>query len=247
MSKKTNKKRNSLLGVSNAKTSKGEEIGVMTGILYLAPHTIAGRNVCPFASKGCAVACLYSAGRGAFNSIQRARIAKTNLFHFSPRAFVEMLAIDIAALAKKAEKAGMIAAVRLNGTSDLPWENLKGDLGVSLMERFPQVTFYDYSKNPSRAIAYGLGKLPSNYHLTFSRSESNAAAVLAVLDTACNVAAVFDTKKGAALPATWAGREVIDGDITDVRFWDKAGVIVGLRAKGGAGKADESGFVISTK
>jgi hypothetical protein len=247
MSKQTNKKRNSLLGVSNAKTSKGEEIGVMTGILYLAPHTIAGRNVCPFASIGCTIACLYKAGRGMFNSVQKARIAKTKLFHFSPRAFVEMLAIDIATLVKKAEKAGMIAAVRLNGTSDLPWENLKGELGISLMERFPQVTFYDYTKNPSRAIAYGLGKLPSNYHVTFSRSESNASAVLSVIDTTCNVAAVFDTKKGEPLPSTWAGREVIDGDITDVRFWDKSGVIVGLRAKGKSGKADESGFVISTK
>ena len=241
------KKRNSLLGVSNAKTSKGEELGVMTGILYLAPHSIAGRNVCAFASLGCIAACLYKAGRGMFNSVQRARIAKTELFHRNPRAFVEMLAIDIAALARKAERMGMTAAVRLNGTSDLPWENLKGDLGLSLMERFPDIQFYDYTKNPSRAIAYGTGKLPSNYHITFSRSESNAAAVLSVLNTTANVAAVFDTKKGKALPTTWAGREVIDGDVTDIRFWDKSGVIVGLRAKGKSAKNDKSGFIISTK
>lgn len=244
--KKANKK-NSLLGVSNAKTSKGEELGVMTGILYLAPHTIAGRNICPHASTGCAMACLYGAGRGAFNSVQKARIAKTNLFHASPRAFVERLAQDIASLQRKAQKKGMTIAIRLNGTSDLPWENLKGDLGLSLMERFPDVQFYDYTKNPSRAIAYGTGKLPTNYHITFSRSESNAAAVLSVLDTTCNIAAVFDTKKGEPLPATWAGREVIDGDITDVRFFDKTGVIVGLRAKGNSAKKDTSGFIINTK
>jgi len=244
---KTTQKRNSLLGVSNAKTSKGEDLGVLTGILYLAPHTIAGKNLCPFASAGCAAACLYSAGRGAFNSVQRARIAKTKLFHSNPRAFVEMLALDIAALERKAIKAGMIPAVRLNGTSDLPWENLKGDLGISLMERFPSVQFYDYTKNPSRAIAYGQGKMPTNYHITFSRSESNAHAVLSVIDTVANVAAVFDTRKGEPLPATWAGRKVIDGDLTDIRFWDETSVIIGLRAKGNAGKADESGFVISTK
>jgi hypothetical protein len=239
--------RNSLLGVSNAKTSKGEELGVLTGILYLAPHTIAGRNTCPFASKGCAAACLYQAGRGAFNSVQKARIAKTQLFHADPRAFVEMLAEDIAALERKARKLGMVAAVRLNGTSDLPWENLKGELGVSLMDRFPGVQFYDYTKNPNRAIAYGTGKMPTNYSITFSRSESNAGAVLEVLNTTANIAAVFDTKKGGPLPSTWAGREVIDGDLTDIRFWDKSNVIVGLRAKGNAGKQDESGFVISTK
>lgn len=238
-------KRTSLLGISNAKTSKGETLGIMTGILYLAPHSIAGRNVCPFASKGCAAACLYSAGRGAFNSAQLARIAKTNLFHASPRAFVEMLAVDIAALERKANKAGMIPAVRLNGTSDLPWENLKGELGVSLMERFPGVNFYDYTKNPARAISYGKGKLPTNYNITFSRSESNLGAVLDVLDTVTNVAVVFDTRKGEPLPETWAGRKVIDGDLTDVRFYDPSGVVVGLRAKGNSGKADASGFVIS--
>ena len=86
----TTTKRNSLLGISNAKTSKGEDLGVLTGILYLAPHTIGGKNLCPFASAGCAAACLYSAGRGAFNSVQRARIAKTKLFHTNPRAFVEI-------------------------------------------------------------------------------------------------------------------------------------------------------------
>ena len=243
----TTTKRNSLLGISNAKTSKGEDLGVLTGILYLAPHTIGGKNLCPFASAGCAAACLYSAGRGAFNSVQRARIAKTKLFHADPRAFVEMLSLDIAALERKAIKLGMVAAVRLNGTSDLPWENLKGEIGVSLMERFPSVQFYDYTKNPSRAIAYGQGKMPTNYHVTFSRSEANSGAVLSVIDTVANVAAVFDTKKGQPLPATWAGRKVIDGDITDIRFWDETNVIVGLRAKGSMGKADESGFVISTK
>ena len=158
-----------------------------------------------------------------------------------------MLALDIAALERKAIKLGMVAAVRLNGTSDLPWENLKGEIGVSLMERFPSVQFYDYTKNPSRAIAYGQGKMPVNYHVTFSRSEANSGAVLSVIDTVANVAAVFDTKKGQPLPATWAGRKVIDGDITDIRFWDETNVIVGLRAKGSMGKADESGFVISTK
>ena len=89
--------------------------------------------------------------------------------------------------------------------------------------------------------------MPVNYHVTFSRSEANSGAVLSVIDTVANVAAVFDTKKGQPLPATWAGRKVIDGDITDIRFWDETNVIVGLRAKGSMGKADESGFVISTK
>ena len=43
-----------LLTFQNAKTSKGEEMGYLTGILYMAPADIVnGINVCPFASDGC--------------------------------------------------------------------------------------------------------------------------------------------------------------------------------------------------
>lgn len=233
-----------LLGVSNAKTSKGESLGIMTGILYLAPHTVAGRNVCPFASKGCAASCLYTAGRGGFNSVQEARIRKTRDFFASPKRFVETLAEDVERLRRKADKQGLRPAVRLNGTADIPWENLGGQIGRNLMERFPDVAFYDYTKNPARAIAYGRGKLPTNYAITFSRSESNADAVINVLNTTANVAVVFTTKKNEALPVSWAGRDVIDGDLHDVRFLDPSNVIVGLRAKGDA-KQDESGFVVA--
>jgi hypothetical protein len=35
--------------------------------------------------------------------------------------------------------------------------------------------FVDYTKSPKRAIEHAAGKFPSNYHLTFSRSETNEA------------------------------------------------------------------------
>lgn len=111
------------------------------------------------------------------------------------------------------------------------------------MNRFPDVPFYDYTKNPSRARAYAEGKLPSNYSLTFSRSESNEPVALQMLQIGVNVAAVFAVKKDEALPETWGGREVIDGDLTDLRFLDPRNVVIGLRSKGKA-KKDESGFVI---
>ena len=37
--------------------------------------------------------------------------------------------------------------------------------------------------------------------------------------------------------------KVINGDESDVRFFDESGVIVGLKAKGEA-KTDQSGFVV---
>lgn len=232
------------LTTENAKTSKGESSGTLTGILYLAPANESGRNVCPHASEGCRIACLYSAGMGAFSNVKAARVAKTRALHADPKGFIEDLAKDIEALVRKAEREKLAPAVRLNGTSDIPWEALGGHHKTNLMSRFPAVAFYDYTKNPARARSYAHGKLPPNYSLTFSRSESNGPVALELLEAGVNVAVVFAVKKGDALPATWGGRPVIDGDVNDLRHLDPRNSVVGLRAKGEA-KKDESGFVIS--
>jgi hypothetical protein len=104
------------------------------------------------------------------------------------------------------------------------------------MDMFQSVQFYDYTKLPNRR------NVPSNYHLTFSRSESNELDALRILaNGVMNVAVVFDT-----LPTKWAGVKVIDGTETDLRFLDEQGVVVGLVAKGKA-KKDNSGFTILTR
>ena len=54
----------------DSKTIKGLEKGYLTGIMYLAPYTIGGKNICPFAkAAGCIDACLNTAGRGIFKEI----------------------------------------------------------------------------------------------------------------------------------------------------------------------------------
>ena len=230
------------LSYSNTKTIKGEKLGVKTAILYLSPGSISGVNLCPFASEGCLSACLYTAGMGVFSNVKASRMKKTQLFLSDRKAFVELLKIDIRSHIKRAEKEGMNPAVRLNGTSDVAWELEKGLDGLNLMQSFPDVAFYDYTKSPIRALKYQLGKLPSNYHLTFSRSESNQTQVDSLIGKV-NIAMVFSTKKGFPLPLEYMGRKVVDGDETDARFLDEKGVIVGLRSKG-SGKKDASGFVI---
>jgi hypothetical protein len=136
----------------------------------------------------------------------------------------------------------------LNGTSDIAWENEKGEDGKNLMESFPNVQFYDYCKSPFRALKFAKGgELPINYHLTFSSSESNQKWI-DKMPNGIPIAMVFSTKKGEALPLEYGGRIVIDGDETDARFLDPIfksgkGTIVGLRSKG-SGKQDTSGFVI---
>jgi hypothetical protein len=226
---------------TNAKTIKGQAKGFLTGILYLAPVKESGAiNVCPHASQGCAAACLFTAGRGAFDNVRNARIAKTLEFVRDRAAFMEILAADVSRLIKKAEKLGMTPCVRLNGTSDLPWEKIPCGSFANIMERFPAIQFYDYTKNPNRIAAYLEGKLPANYQLTFSRSEDNGQIALSILGSGGNVAIVFSSAK---LPESFQGKPVVDGDESDLRFLDPRGCVVGLKAKGKARK-DLSGFVV---
>ena len=229
-----------LLGVGTSyKTIKSEKVGVLTGILYMAPYNLSGKNVCPNASTGCAAACLNTAGRGAMNTVQAARLKKTNRFFEDRQQFLWDLVIEIGALRRKAKARGMKAAVRLNGTSDLPYEKYKiRDTGKNIMEIFPDIQFYDYTKLETRIIK---GQLPANYHLTFSRAEDNDHKVDQVLEHT-SAAVVF---AGYALPDTWRGYPVIDGDEHDARFTDAGpGTIIGLLAKG-RGKKDETGFVVN--
>ena len=227
-----------LLGINtNYKTIKSEKVGVLTGIIYMSPYNLSGKNVCPGASAGCAAACLNTAGRGAMNVVQAARLKKTQRFFQDRQQFLWDLVNEISALRRKAKAKGMKAAVRLNGTSDLPYERYKiRDTGKNIMQLFPDVQFYDYTKLENRIVGQ---QLPANYHLTFSRAEDNDHKLDAVLEHT-SAAVVFSGE----LPATWRGYPVIDGDEHDARFTDAgAGVIIGLTAKGKA-KHDASGFVV---
>lgn len=228
----------------DSKTKKGYTYGFATGILYLAPFTQAGLgNVCPFASKGCAESCLYSAGRGKMSSVQKARIAKTARFFKERKKFIADLIESIRKTVNYVERKGFNPCIRLNGTSDLPFERLVNGLGKTAIEAFPEVQFYDYTKNPNRMKAYLNGDMPKNYHLTFSRSESNGKLAFDILKQGGNVAMVFNIGKKEDLPKSYSGFKVVDGDKSDLRFLDETNVIVGLRAKGDA-KKDKSGFVI---
>ena len=230
-----------LLGVStNYKTIKSEKLGVLTGIIYMSPYKLSGKNVCPGASKGCAAACLNTAGRGAMGVVQTARLKKTNRFWDDRGQFLQDLALEIGKLQRQAEAKGMKAAVRLNGTSDLPYERYKvPGTDKNIMELFPDVQFYDYTKLENR---FTKGQLPANYHLTFSRAEDNDHKLPEVLKHT-SAAVVFSGE----LPETWRGYPVIDGDEHDARFTDAgAGVIIGLKAKGKA-RHDASGFVVQSE
>ena len=243
---------------SNPKVAKNGKLDVLTAPLHLAPYNLSGFQVCPQASDGCAAACLHTAGNPAYMPGKDAsRRAKTIAYFKERAAFMAVLFFEIAALERKAEKLGMQCGIRLNATSDLPWERRKvtiDEIELSLMEWFSGVQFYDYTKITKRALAHARGRMPENYHLTFSKTESNDADVARVLEAGGNVAAVFsrDAFKSAIASgvahgfklAPWEGAPVIDGDAHDYRPAEgMQGAIIALKAKGDA-RNDTTGFVI---
>ncbi len=238
-------KRKPLLSTNNKKTMKGEKLGYLTYILYMSPFTAnsKGINVCSHASKGCADSCLVGSGFGGmYVNVMKGRREKTEYFLSNRIEFLHQVKAEIEkALLKNKDKA--IVTIRLNGTSDIPYEKFKIFDGKNIFEVYPNVQFYDYTKNYLRFDK----ELPANYHLTFSRSETNHNKALELLGRGFNVAMVFDK-----LVDTFEGYKVVNGDETDLRFLDAKNVIVGLKYKKMTGKgannklAFESGFAIDT-
>tara|TARA_B100000963_G_scaffold67137_2_gene55219 strand:- start:4323 stop:5006 length:684 start_codon:yes stop_codon:yes gene_type:complete len=225
-----------LLNGGNYKTSKGESFGWKTYGLHLSPFNISGNNVCPNASTGCAAACLNTAGRGIMRNVQEARIRKTQFFFDDREGFLRQLFKEIKSSIKSATRKQLNSCFRLNLTSDIAWERY-------IIPAFKDHQFYDYTKSKTRMRRFLQGKLPENYHLTFSRSEDTKdSEVKEFCSAGGNVAVVFRGH----LPSEWKGIKVIDGDVSDLRFQDEQGVIVGLVAKG-LGKKDETGFVVEPK
>jgi len=227
-----------LLSGGSPKIDKSDEagLGYLTKIMYLAPATLSGHNVCPWSSPGCRAGCLNKSGRGYCGSVQDARIRKTRLLFENVGAFRYLMFQELDKFVKRCVKLGVKPAVRLNGTSDVAWEKVLPDMFTG----FPQIQFYDYTKSINRVLFCQSDR----YHLTFSRSEEpqNHEDCKLALRLRCNVAVVF--KNG--LPKTYMGYPVIDGDKHDLRFLDPENVVVGLKAKGRARK-DTSGFVVDAE
>ena len=231
----------------SAKAIKADKYGWLNAINYMAPHDTAGvGNLCPNASEGCKALCLgmYS-GQAAMvsdlengtNVVRESRIAKSQYFMNERHAFMGEMAHHIKAMIRKADRENKKLAVRPNGSSDIAFEYIKGYNGQTLPEQFPDIQFVDYTKNLRRMLN---PNRPSNYHLTFSLSETNMHEAIHVLANRKNVAVVC----GDGLPDTFMGHRVIDGTEHDLRHLDPQPVIVGLDPKGKKAKADTSGFVV---
>lgn len=259
----------------SAKLEKSIDYGWYTPGLHLSPSTSAfpfGPHVdtCPFASQGCRMGCLVASGQrildsttqlapdiaevlatgeGRLSPSANTTMLKTWLYQYNRPKFMATLSKAIKYHRNTAKNAGLKYAIRLNATSDIAWER------TGIMQEFPDVTFYDYTKIPQRALDFAKGKMPKNYYLCFSYSEINMAWALIMLQHGVNVVVPFDLSLGlgqwsfapegkrvSILPTTFMGRPVVDGDASDARFLDNEywpqhsganpPLIIGLRIKG---------------
>ena len=241
-----------LLSTGNPKILKGIKSGYNTYIMHLAPATLSGHNTCPKATEGCKAACLNTAGRGGMfkkgestNTIQMARIRKTQLFYNNRDEFMSLLVKDILLAIKQSKRLDLIPVIRLNGTSDISFEKYPVKMGnvvyTNIFEAFPNIQFYDYTKILGRKV----NNIP-NYHLTFSAADGNEKDVYEAVNQGYNIAMVFALKKTEAMPeyqkVGYNVLPVFNGDESDLRFLDPDSHIVGLYAKGKA-KKDITGFV----
>ena len=231
------------LSMDNPKAIKARGYGYLNAINYMAPHKSGGKfNLCSHASLGCIALCLGEhSGQAAMSEVVRdSRKRKAQYFMTERKAFMVEFVTHIEKAQAEAHKEGLKLVIRPNGSTDIPFEGVacerNGQAFKNLMEAFPDVQFVDYTKNPNRFKK----PLPSNYSLTFSRSETNEADCVEILNLGFNVACVF----GDTLPAIFQNRPVINGDEHDLRHLDPKGVVIGLTPKGSRAKRDGSGFVI---
>jgi hypothetical protein len=236
---------------TNPKTGKNT---APTLVLHLEPLTYGS---CP-AAGSCASLCLHKAGNPAAlpNKIQRRR-KRSLAWHISPARFTRLLVIEAARFAGKGYK-----GVRLNGTSDIAWEDVPVQLDAldcDLVNKLSGVMFmpgrtysvieamtmlgllpYDYTKRVDRdfKLCAELG-----YHLTLSWGGKNDDVVFEVAKAyRLNVAAgIYGVRKGKSLPDSVQGYPVIDGDVTDWRRSDPSDqtYVVGLRIKRTPGQTQE--------
>ena len=250
---------------SNTKLRKSQTDQYRIVSLSLSPADEAGtgKSNCPSATAGCTACCVGSPRTGmaqVFQTIMRARIEKTLWLQQDREGFIRHLLSEIHNEEKKANADGRKLVVRLNTFSDIPWEHLHYG---NIPKHFPEAIFYDYTKLHGR-----IGRTPSNYHLVGSWSEKpeHQAACVELLLAGHNVAVSFATSAGGtgwkaydqALPQWVELRgyrfNVLDGDISDLRFTDRGpsrsgrGNVIGLRLKAGSNAtraaAIDAGFAV---
>jgi hypothetical protein len=192
-------------------------------------------ELCPSSKAAmCFDPCIKFSGLAAvYKSINEARQRKTDWFVEDLDGFLNQYQRELTNLVKLAKNHGKQAVVRSNVFSDVAWE----ELGIP--QAFPEIFWYDYTKRAAR-----IGNTPANYDLMFSYSGAPRyqKQVEIALQTDVPIAVVFRN----GMPKEFLGREVINGDKSDLINLKARNKVVGLKVKGNAAKKSTSPFIIDT-
>jgi hypothetical protein len=229
-------KRGSTLLDANAKMQKTTASTPFSMVgMNLSPARESGMNTCTESGE-CEHICISTTGQNIYSTSKAARVWKTRWFFGDKSSFLAQLHRELGRHEKRENP-----VVRLNTLSDLPWEVIDR----SLFDRHPDILFLDYTKHLGRCLDYVRGRMPGNYHLSYSwseRSRGRARDVNDMLrrDGRCVVVAGvrYNPRKPLApLPQTWRiGRlewPVFDADRHDLRLPEtgERGCVSMVRAK----------------
>lgn len=230
---------------SNAKLRKSAGGEWLLFGLSMSPATTSGHQVCSSSTPGCRKACIFTSGNGGYPIVSRGRKGRALAWFQKREEFKKKLYEEMELAMKLAKRHKRNLGIRLNVFSDIMWERqfpeIIGDFG--------EVQFYDYTKHFERMMRFCRGEFPSNYYLTFSRSEKNEEECLRVLSSGRNVSVPFTINAAmkpdikVPLPNTYLGYPVVNGENNDLRFLDPQGCVVGVKTKG-MGFWDKTGFVV---
>lgn len=217
-------------GVDDASTAPRSRL---PGIAELAQahglmRDAARHNGCPWASKGCTAGCLAWAGHGGISTtVAAARARRTLAFIYSPPVYALAVLVAIAREHQRAQAKGLPLAVRLRGTDDLPWHdlrfNLNDDEASTISRRYglpvrpgiqttiaaaladaPSIRFYEYSKAPLRGPLGLLAQRSAGIDTTASLAADRPGGLDAALEAVAHgfrLAVPVALPKGSPLPA----------------------------------------------
>jgi hypothetical protein len=199
-------------------------------------------NVCPWSTPQCRKHCLgHTSGRLRFTNAQTAQHVRTTfLVNHTTQALICQLA-EAERHTKRIHKCGKKAAARLNGDSDLPWEQAAWYLELLHEAGIDQL--FDYTKGAHRPAETHYLAPGIRYHLSVSATETTMYQ-----DIVPGMVIIVDIKAKHPIPDTYANYPTVDGDWTngDLRFLDPTNTHVTLiRSKGSLKKirGTEKGFV----
>ncbi len=195
-------------------------------------------NGCPWASKGCQAGCLAWAGHGGLSTtVAAARARRTLAFLWNPKGYAVAVLVAIAREWQRAQAKGLPLAVRLRGTDDLPWHdlrfNLDDDEAAAIAHRYglpvvpgigttiPEalslaptgsIRLYEYSKAPVTGPLGLIAQRSAGVDVTASLAADRPGGISHALDAIAaglRLAVPVALPKGAPLPPVLLLR---DGD-----------------------------------